>query len=44
LTMWKEYPQYYELALWTDFGAFLLCLCGLSYLTYRLAVWYDERQ
>jgi len=40
--MWKEYPQYYEVMLWLDFGLFLLALLGLSSLVYKLAKWYDD--
>jgi len=41
--MWKEYPQYYEVYLWTDFTWFLGCLTGGAYLLYKLAKWHDSQ-
>ena len=41
--MWKEYPQYYEFSLWTDFGVFLLLLIVSSYLAWRAAKWHDDK-
>jgi len=40
--MWKEYPQYYEFSLWTDFGVFLLLLTTSTYVLIKIAMWHDR--